>query len=124
MLNGRVRMSPAAQAFDPVGHMREILVADECRRDGVAAWKRDVLLGALNEGVVFASTFLFNPFPARTPFASDVDERGVLSHDARETIAVIAETGSVADHEAFGVLQQRLERVGVLAPVLPNEDSA
>src|SRR2546428_6102753 len=104
--------------------MREVVVADEGRRDGVAPGKRNVLLSALNQGVVFMGSLLFDPFPARTPFASDVDERGVLSHDPRETVAVVAEAGGITDQEAFRVFEQRLECIRVLALILPGENSA
>src|SRR5262249_26163463 len=120
----RVRLSPAAQAFDPVRHMREVVVADESWRDGVAPGQRDVFLGALNQRVVFARALLFDPFPARTPFAAHVDERGGFSHDPRETVAVVAEAGGITYQKAFRVFQQRLERVRVLASVLPGEDAA
>src|SRR5262249_44649870 len=79
--DSRVRLISAAQTFNPVSHMREVVVADESRRDGVAPWKGNEFLGALNQGVVFAGPLLLDPFPARAPFAADVDERGGLSHD-------------------------------------------
>src|SRR5262249_9570811 len=67
---------------------------------------------------------LFNPFPARTPFATNVDERGGLSHDPCETVTVVAEAGGITYQKAFREFQQRLERVRLLAPVLPGEDAA
>src|SRR5262252_3108083 len=106
MPDSRVRLSPAAQAFDPVRHMREVVVADKDRRDGVAPGQRDVSLDALNQWVVFVRALLFNRFPARTPLAADVDERGGFPHDPCETVAVIAEAGGVTHQEAFGILQQ------------------
>src|SRR5262245_58431697 len=109
MMNSRVRLLPAAEAFDPVGHMRGVPVPNESRRDSFAARESDVFLGALNEGVVFTGPFLFYPFPARAPFASNIDECGVLSHDPAETVAVVAEAGRVTDQESLRIFQERLE---------------
>src|SRR5262245_65759210 len=54
MLDSRVRLSPAAQAFDPVRHMREVVVADEGRGDGGAPALRAASLGDVEQGVVLA----------------------------------------------------------------------
>ena len=46
----------------------------------------------------------------------------LLAHDAREAVAIVAEAGGVADQKSFGIFQQRLERVGIFAAVVPGED--
>ena len=124
MEHRRVRLLPAAQALEPVGHVREVVIADEGRRDGLIAGQRDVFLHALNAGIVLMSPFLFNAFPTRTSFASDVDQGRRFPHDPREAVAIVAEARGVAHQATFRILQQRLEGVRILAPVFPGEDAA
>src|SRR5262245_40801582 len=123
VLDGRVRLLPAAETIHPVRHMGEIVIADESRRDSSAAGKRDDLLSPLNQRVLFVSALLFDVLPARASFAADVDECSGFSHDPREAIAVIAETCGIT-HQEFWILEQRLERIRILASVLPGKDPA
>src|SRR5262249_8680890 len=104
--------------------MREVVIADESWRGGTTSGKRDVLLSTLNKRIVFVIALLFNPFPARTSFAANIDERGGFSHDPRVTVAVIAKAGGVTHHKAFGIFQQRLKRIWILAPIFPAKDPA
>src|SRR5581483_548252 len=88
---------------------------------GVA--KLDVLLGAVHKRIALVRAALFDELPALAAFAAEIDERGAIAHDAGEAIAIVSEAGGVADEEALGVLEERLEGVGILAAVLPAVDA-
>ena len=62
--------------------------------------------------------------PARTAFAADVDERRLLSHDPGEAVASRCRSSWSSSTRNDRVFDQRLERVGVLAAVVPGEDAA
>ena len=51
-------------------------------------------------------------------------QRRLLAHDAREAVAIVAEAGGVAHQKSLRDIQQRLERVRILAAVMPGEDAA
>src|SRR5438552_10956204 len=97
--NGGVGGCAAAEAFQPVGHVRKTLVAHERRRQLVATGEQDVFLFPLDEGVVLVIALFLDPLPAWAAFAADVDHGGLLAHDAAEAVAVVAEAGGEADQE-------------------------
>src|SRR6185295_15878393 len=84
----------------------------------------DGLLGAMDERIVFVISFFLYQLPALATLPSDIDEGSLGAHDARRAIGIVAEAGRVADQEAFGILQQRLEGVRILAAVMPRVDAA
>src|SRR5205809_1071739 len=70
------------------------------------------------------SPLLLDPLPARTAFTAHVNKGCLLSHNAREAIRIVAEAGGIADQETFGILQKGLERIWILAPVMPGKNTA
>ena len=115
-----------AQALEPVGHVLERQVVDAHRRQLGLARQQHVLRGALgvDVGVALVVALLLDELVARAALAADVHERRLLAHVAREAGRVVAEARRVAHEEALRVLEQGLEGVGVLAPVVPGEDAA
>src|SRR6266702_5800941 len=91
---GGVRLFAAAQAIQPVDHVRGILIPYPRWRKALVARQQDVLDGtlAVNSGIIFVISLLFHPLPARTAFAAVIDHRGILPHDPRKCRRVIAET--------------------------------
>ena len=122
--HGCIGLLPAAETIEPVGHVRQVIVADECRRQIGVAGYRHISFGAVQERIVFVGAFLFHQLPPLAALASDIDQRGLLAHDAREAVAIVAEAGGIADQEPFRILQQRVESIRILAPVGPRKDAA
>src|ERR1017187_2805194 len=94
--HGGIGLLPAAETIQPVGHVRKVVVADKWRRHlGVAgvAGQRYVGFGAVQERGVLVRAFLFHQLPPRATLASDSDQRGLLAQEAREAVAIGAETG-------------------------------
>ncbi len=86
--------------------------------------KRDQLLAAAEEGIGFVVSLFFHQLPTLAPLASDVYESGLTSHDARGTITIVSEAGGITHQEPFRVFEERLESIGIFAPVGPREDTA
>src|SRR5438067_883480 len=66
----------------------------------------------------------YSGLATRAGLAADVDHGGLLADVPRETRAVIAAAGGVADKESSRVLVQRMARVGIFADVMPGEHTA
>src|SRR6476660_10547724 len=77
----------------------------------------------VDTGIVFVVAVFFDELVTRASFTSQIKERGVRAHITGEARRIISEAGGVADEKAFGIFEQRLERVGSFAPIFPGEDS-
>src|SRR5262249_45353646 len=86
--------------------------------------QHDMLFRALHVGVVFVGALFLDDLPAWIALAADVDERRFLAHNAREAVAVVTEAGCITRQKSLRILEQRVERVGILALVVPGEYAA
>src|SRR5215469_2938432 len=66
----------------------------------------------------------FHHLPARAPFSSYVDHRGLLAHDPREAGRVVAKAGRVTREEAVRISEKRLEGIRILPSVVPCKNAA
>ncbi len=96
---------PAAQAIEPIGHVRKILVTDAHGGKLGVTGQEYVLTHALfiDTVVLFVISFFFDQSPTRTTFATRVKERGFFAHDARVAGGIVSETGGIADQETLGI---------------------
>src|SRR6266542_2432900 len=123
MSDGRIRLFTAAQAIYPIGHVRKIVVTNERRRNRLVSMYSNIT-SFLTLGRFCSLVFLRrHPHPTRTSFSTNVIQGACLSHNSHETVTAATETRGVADHKAFGILEQRLERVRILTTVVPGEYS-
>lgn len=95
----------AAQAIEPIGHVRKILVTDAHGGNLSVTGQEYVLTDALfiDTVVLLVISFFFDQSPTRTTFAAPVKERGFLAHDARVAGGIVSETGGIADQKTLGV---------------------
>src|SRR5882724_5901231 len=98
VVHGGVWLFSAAQAIQPIGHMRGVLIPNSHWRKRLVTGQQDVLDGtqAVNTSVFFVISLLFHQLPARTALASVIDHGGFLSHDPCESGGIIAEARRIA----------------------------
>ena len=105
VVHGGVWLFSAAQAIQPISHMRGVLIPNSHRRKCLVVGQQDVLDGtlAVNISIIFVISLLFHYLPARAALAAVVDHRGFLSHDSRKSRRVITEACRVADQETLRI---------------------
>jgi hypothetical protein len=124
VLNGGIRLFAASQTIQPVGHVRGLLIAHPSRRKGLIASQQNVFdrPPVVHRRVIFVISFFFDQLPSRAAFATVIDQRRFLAHDARKTGRVIAKARGIADQRAPRIGEQRLKRIWIFPAVTPSEN--
>ena len=121
-----MRLLARPHALEPIRHMFERAIIDAHGRQFSLTGKQNVFRLSLGVDVVvvLVRTLLFYKLIARAALISDVKQCGVLAHVAVESRSVVSKAGRVADQKAFGIIEQGMKRVGILAAVFPGVNTA
>jgi len=92
VLHRSIGLLAAAQALQPVGHVREVFVANSGRRQIGVARQLDVpaLSLLVDVFVLLVIANLLHDLPTRTTFSAGVVQGGFLSHDAAVADGVVS----------------------------------
>src|ERR1700694_4084168 len=99
MLHGGIGLLPTPYAIEPIGHVRRLFIPHEPGWQGFISAEENVLdrAAGVHSGIIFVIPLFLDHLPTRTAFATVIDHRVFLAHDARETRRIVAKAGGITD---------------------------